>query len=335
MLAPNTLMQNRYLLLRHLTRGGMGNVYLARDEKLGIALAVKETFFSSNDVMRSAFEREVRWLIKLRHPAMPRVIDFFVEGKSMFVVMEYIPGEDLAARLRQNDRPFAVGEVLDWTDQLLSALEYLHNQKPPIIHRDIKPENLKLTPHGEIFLLDFGVARGITEDLSRIQSKIFFTPAYAPLEQVASIGADARADLYSLGATTYHLLTGKLPPDAASRSEAVQAGYSDPLRPAHEVNPKVPPSIATVFHQAMALSPSQRPASAAMMRQYLRNARPRPELAIFERAPVRDSATESAVQGRLRTHFGAWDSGNPNSADNEEIERDLAREHASTHESKT
>jgi hypothetical protein len=159
-----------------------------------------------------------------------------------------------------------------WADQLLDALEYLHSQKPPIIHRDIKPQNLKLTPRGEVILLDFGLAKGIVTHQSQASQSIRgYTPNYASLEQIRGTGTDSRSDIYSIGATIYHLLTGEMPQDAMTRIAAILMGQPDPLRPIAVLNPDVPAMIAAVIEKAMAPHPDQRYGSAAAMRQALRN----------------------------------------------------------------
>src|ERR671939_461060 len=166
MIAPNTLLQNRYLVVSQIGQGGMGAVYIATDQRFGSTVALKETFFDDPS-LRKAFEREARLLNHLRHPALPRVSDHFMEEEGQFLVMEYIAGDDLAEKLRERGSAFPLNEVLNWADQLLDALDYLHAQEPPVIHRDIKPQNLKLTPRGHIVLLDFGLAKGAPVQLSR------------------------------------------------------------------------------------------------------------------------------------------------------------------------
>jgi serine/threonine protein kinase len=272
MLAKDTLLQNRYRVARLIAEGGMGAVYEATDERLGHTVALKETFFT-DDLRRKAFEREARLLANLRHAALPRVSDHFVEESRQFLVMEYIPGQDLAELLERQQKPFSPGKVLGWADQLLQVLTYLHAQQPPIIHRDIKPRNLKVSPDGQIILLDFGLAKGVPLDTSRvttIDSLYGYTPHYAPPEQMNGSGTDARTDLYSLAATLYHLMTGVPPP--LERAMTILEGKPDPLRPAHELNPNVTPAVAAVLQQAMAPSRAQRPASAADMRRALREA---------------------------------------------------------------
>jgi serine/threonine protein kinase len=276
MLAPNTLLQDRYLVMRLLGQGGMGAVYQATDRKFGNAVALKETFY--NDLqLRKAFSHEARLLNRLRHAALPVVTDYFAIGERQFLVMQYIPGKDLerllAEKKSRGEVAFPASQVLRWADQLLDALEYLHSQNPPIIHRDIKPQNLKLTPRGEIILLDFGLAKGIVTHQSRASQSIRgYTPNYASLEQIRGTGTDARSDIYSLGATVYHLLTGEMPQDAMTRIAAILMSQPDPLKPVTALNPEVSPAVAAVIEKAMSPHPDQRYPSAATMRQALRAA---------------------------------------------------------------
>lgn len=226
MLAPGATLRDSYTIVRLIAQGGMGTVYLAKHQRLGNMVAVKETFFNDTSMLK-AFEREARLLASLRHAALPKVIDHFPEGDGWFLVMEFIGGDDFAEMLKQRGSAFPMSPVLDWGDQLLSALEYLHKQTPPVIHRDIKPHNLKLTEEGQIVLLDFGLAKGHAEGMSRMtagHSIQGYTPAYAPLEQIQGAGTDARSDLYSLARTLYHLMTGFTPSDALSRAAVVVTG---------------------------------------------------------------------------------------------------------------
>lgn len=271
MLTPNTILQNRYRIIRQLGQGGMGTVYEAIDQRFDSQVAIKETHFN-DEVLRKQFEREARLLNRLRHPAMTRVIDHFSENDGQFLVMDFVAGEELWEMLQKQGGAFPVDKVLSWADQLLDALDYLHKQDPPIIHRDIKPQNLKLSNTGQIILLDFGLAKGFTGQISRVTTSgsIFgYTPNYAPLEQIQGTGTDARSDLYSLATTLYHLITGVVPPDALSRATANVSDQPDPLRSASEINPRVPVEVAKVFQQAMAQNPNKRFASAAEMREAL------------------------------------------------------------------
>lgn len=278
MLEPNSVLQSRYLIVRKLAQGGMGAVYQATDQRFGSTVALKQMLVSGEH-LRKAFEREARLLNGLRHRALPVVSDYFSEGDGVFLIMQFIPGEDLMARLEENNGPFAYSQVMAWADQLLDALDYLHTHEPPVIHRDIKPQNMKLTPRGEIILLDFGLAKGstgLTAAGGASDSLLGYTPTYAPLEQIQGSGTDPRSDLYSLAATLYHLVTGAAPSDALTRTSALVSGLPDPLRPANQLNTEIPAAVADVLMQAMTLNRDHRPASAAEMRNALKHASQRP-----------------------------------------------------------
>jgi Protein kinase domain/Ankyrin repeats (3 copies)/Ankyrin repeat len=275
MLAADTIPQGRYRVVRPLGRGGMRAVYEATDLRLKRAVALKETLVET-DKLRRAFERESRLLANLRHPALPKVLDHFGEGTGLFLVMEFIPGDDLG-RLLDEGRAFTPVEVLRWAGQLLDALEYLHGLDPPVLHRDIKPANLKLISPGQIVLLDFGLAKGSAGQMTHTGSSsvLAYSPNYSPLEQMQGAGTDGRSDLYSLGATLYHLLTGVKPPDALTRATAVVNGRPDPLRPALAFNEEVPAAVSAALMRAMALNIENRPRTAPEMRDDLNGTPPR------------------------------------------------------------
>lgn len=270
MIETGTLLQDRYLIEKQIGVGGMGAVYLAVDQRFGSHVAIKETFYSDKE-FGEAFEREAHLLNSLFHPVLPHVSDYFTEKNIYFLVMQYIEGEDLSAILKR-EGAFPVKDVLRWTDDLLDALDYLHLQESPIIHRDIKPQNLKITPRGDIILLDFGLAKLKSEDTTGVKSVFGYSRKYSPLEQIQGTGTDARSDIFSLGATAYHLLTGKQPIEVLARASAIVAGNPDPLEPASEINSEVPVSVANVLNSALALNPAVRFVSAKAMRHALENA---------------------------------------------------------------
>jgi len=247
----------------------MGAVYEALDERLSRNVALKETLVET-DELRRAFERESRLLANLRHPALPKVLDHFSEETDLFLVMEFIPGDDRGVMLEQG-RTLTTREVLPWADQLLDALDYLHRLDPPVLHRDIKPANLKLISANQIVLLDFGLAKGNAGQMTRTrnQSLLAYSPNYSSLEQMQGTGTDERSDLYSLGATLYHLLTGVKPPDALARATAVVNGQPDPLRPARVINEEIPADISAALMRAMALTIENRPRTASELRDDL------------------------------------------------------------------
>jgi serine/threonine protein kinase len=248
----------------------MGAVYEALDRRLDARVAIKETL-STDEHLRKQLEREARMLANLNHPSLPRVSDFFIEGNRAFFVMQFIEGADLARIMAQQPGPFPLDSVVAWADQLLDALIYLHSRDRQVIHRDIKPHNLKLTPQGQIALLDFGLARTPTGENGGPTSSAFgYTKQYAPLEQIQDSATGPRSDIYALGATLYHLLTGVKPLDSVTRGAALDQSLPDPLRPANEVQWAIGPEIAAILQRAMAQSPDDRYASASEFRDALR-----------------------------------------------------------------
>jgi serine/threonine protein kinase len=303
MLARDTVLQNRYRVIRQFGQGGMGTVYEAVDERLDTIVALKESHFT-DERLRKQFEREARLLARLRHPAMTRVIDHFTEGEGQFLVMDFVAGDDLWEMMQRRGGAFPLADVLTWADQLLDALDYLHRQDPPIIHRDIKPQNLKLSDTGQIILLDFGLAKGFAGQISRVTTSgsIFgYTPNYAPLEQIQGTGTEPRSDLYSLAATLYHLSTGAMPPDVLTRLTATTEGQPDPLHLTHEVSPEVSSSLAEVLSHGMAIARTQRFATAAEMRKALHNVRGLVErISSSERETLSPTAIDHKQASRVR-----------------------------------
>ena len=277
-LAPNTMIQNRYLIVQLIGKGGMGEVYLAVDQRLGSAVALKRTFFANDEMLGNAFEREAKILARLRHPVLPKVSDHFTEGDEQYLVMEHIAGDDLSKRLESANKPFPVSWVLFWADQLLDALSYLHSHEPPIIHRDIKPQNLKLTDENHIVLLDFGLSKNstgqtnITSSSSSSGSVVGYTPHYAPMEQIRGTGTNPRSDLYALSATLYQLMTNSVPVDALSRADSLLNERPDPIRPLTEINPEIAPDISAIILKGMEVSQEKRWPNARDMQKALRKA---------------------------------------------------------------
>ncbi|MBK9711211.1 MAG: protein kinase [Kouleothrix sp.] len=282
MLAPNAFVQNRYLIVREIGSGPISAVYEAVDMSNRTHVALKQLVVGADPSsstrmasIRAEPARAGRQLLGLHHPALPRLLDYFSEGDSEFLVMEFIHGDDLAAQLERSGSPFPVTQVVRWAEQLLDALSYLHGQNPPVIHRDIRPQNLRLMQRGGVMLVDLGLRRG---EGGRRQAKPARPRAGSPLqymapEQVRGDEVDQRSDLYSLAATLYYLVTGVLPALAGKRINAEARSHTDPLQPPHEINPLVPGALSTVLMRALALYPEWRYDSAATMRAALDRAR--------------------------------------------------------------
>lgn len=271
LLAPETVLQNRYRIVRRLGKGGMGVVYEAVDMRLDTTVALKQTLTVDKEHWQQ-FEREARLMAGLNHPALPRVNDYFNESDRAFFVMQFVDGSDLSRIIAQQPGPFPRQQVIAWADQLLDALIYLHSRDRQIIHRDIKPHNLKITSTGRIALLDFGLAKTHLVGSSTVScTSVFgYTPRYAPLEQIQDLGTGPKSDIYALGATLYHLLTGIKPPDAVTRAAALVSASPNPLRPANEINGAVGPELSAILERAMAQNPAERYQSAIEFREAIR-----------------------------------------------------------------
>jgi serine/threonine-protein kinase len=243
-LEPGTLLLERYRIERVLGQGGFGAVYLAFDEILEQPCAVKENRSLSSEGGRQ-FLKEARLLANLRHPNLPRVTHHFEIGKSQFLVMDFVEGEDLAQHLGRVGRlPLEV--VLRWARQIGAALSYLHGLDPPVFHRDIKPANIKITPQGQAILVDFGIAKEAAPGQTTSTGAKGVTPGYAPPEQYGLGHTDARTDVYALGATLYALLTGKSPPDSVQRL----LGTVELASP-ETITPDLPPHVVRAIQLAM------------------------------------------------------------------------------------
>lgn len=283
-LTPGDILRDRYEVIELVGQGGMGAVYKTRDQRLdGRICAVKEIipFASSgatNDQeltqIAEQFHMEASILARLDHPNLPKVSDYFSLGQREYLVMDYVEGRDLQEILQQTrrrDEFLDERQVLAWAEQLLDALEYLHDQDPPVVHRDIKPSNIKITPRGNIKLVDFGLVKILEPDDSRTVTVVQGrgTVAYTPLEQYGGDTGftDARSDIYSFGATLYHLLSGELPVDAKERF--LRPGC---LRPISEINPAVSDQVERAIFQALSMHPNERPANVREMRMLLTGA---------------------------------------------------------------
>ncbi len=240
-----------------------GAVYRAWDQNLNIPCAIKQNFETSPEAARQ-FSREAQLLASLRHPNLPRVTDHFsFPGQGQYLVMEYVEGEDLEHKRLGSSIRLSPSQIYPWADQVLSALEYLHSQNPPIIHRDIKPANIRLTPSGQAMLVDFGIAKIFDPVMKTTVGARAVTPGFSPVEQYGGGSTDQRSDIYSFGATLYSLVAGKLPPESLTRT------ISDPLTDLETLVPGLESGFAAVIHKALQMDPAMRWQSAAEMRQAL------------------------------------------------------------------
>ncbi len=282
-LQPETILHERYQIIKKLGQGGMGAVYLAWDETLETQVAVKTNFNPAPESV-DQFLREAQLLAALRHQNLPRVTDYFVIGVEQYLVMDYIPGDDLGLRLKEEGRQ-RLADVLRWASQLSSALSYMHSQDPPVIHRDIKPANIKLTSEGEAILVDFGIAKVASVQSQTATGAAGYTPGYAPPEQYGQGRTGPYSDQFSLAATIYALLTRTKPADSIQRVLGKAA-----LTPAQTINPSIPLNVADALLKAMSLQPGERFSSIIEFHEALGD----PEFRLDDR--VREDMTSTSTQ---------------------------------------
>lgn len=259
-------LQDRYKILGVVGIGGMGAVYKAQDLRFpGVTrlCAVKEMINTATDptvremIVRN-FEREAGILATLSHPAIPRVYDYFTEGRRSYLVLEFIDGKDLEEHLAEIEGFIPEATIIDWAVQICDVLTYLHNHQPkPIIFRDLKPSNIMLDRHGRIRLVDFGIAKLFQ---SGEKGTMIGTEGYSPPEQYRGI-AEPRGDIYALGATLHHLLSKQDP--------RLEPPFSFDERPIHKGNPTVSRELIEIVERALSYDIEERWSSAAEMKKAL------------------------------------------------------------------
>ena len=245
-LANGQILVRRYRIIELLGEGGFGAVYKAWDLSQERLCALKENR-SASSASQNQFRREAQMLAGLQHPNLPRVTHHFeLPDGGQYLVMDFVEGKDLSEVQAETGGPVQEGKVLEWGRQTCDALIYLHSQKPPIIHRDIKPANLRLTARGEVFLVDFGLAKVFAAEEATTVGARGATRGYSPPEQFAGGRTDERSDLYALGATLYNLLTAQVPVESMRRL------HTDPLPAPRSLNPNISARTEQVVLRAMA-----------------------------------------------------------------------------------
>ncbi|HQU83449.1 MAG TPA: serine/threonine-protein kinase, partial [Pyrinomonadaceae bacterium] len=297
------LNQGRYRILNGIGQDETEAIYECFDESAKVKVLIKEILFTTKkvisapelDQLREHFISKARKLLELNHDSLLKVSDYFSEIDRFYLVTEFSEGNNLNKLLEKAKCSFALSNVLNWADQLLFVLNYLHTQAKPLFHNGIKPQNLRLTVEGKLKIFPMCIAANSdangnptspqTTDsafinylpLERIWDRLdpasqsVITKTYdEKSEKILQMPADARSDVYSLGATLYHLATGQAPIDALTRSIELLEGKNDPLIPLNELNPSIPHEVSDVFMKALEIKREERFDSAVIMRQVLR-----------------------------------------------------------------
>ena len=304
--ATNALLQEgRYRISNEIPDEETGSVYDAYDTVSETNVVVREIPVKLNKVETTsqresrniAFADRAKILTEINHESILHVRDYFSEIGRQYLVMESVEGDDLQTLLDRQKSCFPVSDVAGWADQLLDGLNYLHTYRTSIVHRNVRPENIKLDSEGKITLMSFGLiddgevqvhgdqASGgegagiaynpleqIWNGLDAASQKVIISKYDERSERILKEDLDARSDIYSLGATLYHLVTARVPVDALERSIEILEGRPDPLRSPNKIDPNIPPEVSDVIIKAMEIKREYRFDSAAIMRQVLRTA---------------------------------------------------------------
>jgi serine/threonine-protein kinase len=287
-LEPGTLLLDRYYIVKRVGGGGMGSVYQAKDKRLADRLcAVKEMIEMFADESQRAkavedFKREAEVLAQLEHPSIPTIYDYFIEGGRYYLVMKWIGGGDLAHQMRLHGGIVDELTVTRWAIQICDVLSYIHSQDPPIIYRDLKPANLMLDDKtGRVMLVDFGIARVVRPTEKGVTA--IGTMGYAPPELFAG-KVEPRSDIYSLGATMFHMLTGADPQD----NPLLIFDFTKNPKP-RQINPNITPEMEAILMKAVSHKPEDRHQSALELKHILE-----------EHLAKLDAAVATAVQPAKR-----------------------------------
>ncbi len=246
-----SVIDGKYELLKQIGKGGMSVVYLAMDKRLNKQWAVKiiarQGIGKNNEVVINTVPDDAELMKKLDHPAIPRIVDIIdnADNPEIYIVMDYVEGESLDKVLNEFGAQ-SQETVIDWAKQICDTLGYLHSQKPPIIYRDMKPANIMLKPEGNLKIIDFGISREYKEQ-NLADTTVLGTRGYAPPEQYGSRQTDARSDIYALGMTMHHLVTGIDP-----RPKSYE------YFPIRQWNPALSGGLERIIDKCTALDPEDR-----------------------------------------------------------------------------
>jgi len=295
------LLNNRYLILEQLGKGGMAIVYRARDTMLERSVAVKvlRESYSRDPAFLERFRQEAKAAANLSHPNIVTVHDFGLDDGQLFIVMEYVPGKDLKTLIKQRGR-FSPEEAVPLLIQACAGIGYAH--RAGLVHCDVKPQNMLVTPDMRLKVTDFGIARALSTIHPEEQSDIIWgSPQYFSPEQASGGAPSPASDVYSLGVVMYEMLTGSLPFQAESAAELAHLHIEVQPVPVAEMLPEIPPVLEQILNKVLSKEPSQRYRTADQLGRVLLNfgnAKSAPALSLTpEAVPALAPASPSAADG--------------------------------------
>ena len=291
---------SRYTFERTLGRGGMATVELARDEQLGRRVAVKRLSVSlaDDEVFQQRFFREARMAAGLSHPNLVAVYDVGEDDGLPYIVMEYVEGETLADLMTRGG-PMQPDRAVDLLLQICAGLEHAH--AAGLVHRDIKPQNLLVRPDGVVKIADFGIARTLQATQLTEVGTVLGTASYLAPEQAAGERVTAAADIYSVGAVGYELLTGRTPYSFESLMDLGVKQREEAVTPVGRLVAEVPSDVDRAVLHCLAFDPAERPGSAASLARELAQASPEPSTEPLARSEA--TALTDVLPRRRRIHF--------------------------------
>jgi eukaryotic-like serine/threonine-protein kinase len=286
------LLNNRYLLLEQLGKGGMAIVYRARDTMLERSVAVKvlRESYSRDPAFLDRFRQEAKAAANLSHPNIVTVHDFGLDNGQLFIIMEYVPGTDLKTLIKQRGR-FTPEEAVPLLIQACAGIGYAH--RAGLVHCDVKPQNMLVTPDMRLKVADFGIARALSTIHPEEQSDVIWgSPQYFSPEQAAGAAPSPASDVYSLGIIMYEMLTGSLPFHADTAAELARLHIEAEPIPVSEMLPDISPVLERILTKVLSKEPSQRYRTADQLGRVLLNfgnAKSSPALALTPEVPVTSS----------------------------------------------
>jgi eukaryotic-like serine/threonine-protein kinase len=290
------LLKNRYLLLEQLGKGGMANVYHARDTMLERSVAVKvlRESYSRDPAFMARFRQEAKAAANLSHPNIVTVHDFGLDKGQIFIVMEYVPGTDLKALIKERGR-FSPEEAVPLLIQACAGIGYAH--RAGLVHCDVKPQNMLVTPDMRLKVADFGIARALSTIHPDEQSDVIWgSPQYFSPEQAAGAAPSPASDVYSLGIIMYEMLTGSLPFHGKTAAELAHLHLDAEAVPISEMLPNISPVLERIQTKVLSKEPSQRYRTADQLGRVLLtfgNAKSSPALALTPEAAPGPSVTRA------------------------------------------
>ncbi|HEY8463515.1 MAG TPA: Stk1 family PASTA domain-containing Ser/Thr kinase [Bacillota bacterium] len=301
------ILGNRYRLIEAIGEGGMALVYKAECSLLCRTVAIKilRPQYANDAEFVERFRREARSAASLSHPNVVNIYDVGQENGIDYIVMEYIPGENLKNIIKK-EAPFSVRKALNYTRQIAEALNHAHQRN--IIHRDIKPHNILVTPDGQVKVTDFGIARAISASSFTQTGIVVGSVQYSSPEQVKAGLVGPQSDIYSLGCVFYELLTGTVPFKGDTSISIAMQHLHEKVVPVREIRPDVPVMVEQIINKAMAKDPTQRyPSALAMLRDItIAESKLNQEIESEEDLPTQVWSTAATKDPGSNANSGKW-----------------------------